>query len=87
MVFRPVRRRRRFAVVALALAVLAALLSTTSAQAEVEHPRQQWMRDSTAGLFLHWGMFTAPRHTDCATWERDVTDGGWKNPSHAAYSS
>src|SRR6185295_7767639 len=25
----------------------------------------------------HWGMFTAPRHTDCATWEHDVTAGGW----------
>src|SRR4051812_39881300 len=22
-------------------------------------------------------MFTAPRHTDCAAWERDVTEGGW----------
>ena len=30
------------------------------------------MRDSTAGLFLHWGMFTAPRHTDCAAWEREA---------------
>ncbi|TDO30180.1 carbohydrate-binding protein with CBM35 doain [Kribbella sp. VKM Ac-2527] len=77
MLFRPARRRRRFAALALALAVLAALLSITPAQAEVEHPRQQWMRDSTAGLFLHWGMFTAPRHTDCASWERDVTAGGW----------
>ncbi|MFE9207369.1 CBM35 domain-containing protein [Micromonospora sp. NPDC007230] len=35
------------------------------------------MRESTAGLFLHWGMFTAPRHLDCADWERDVTEGGW----------
>ena len=61
MVFRLARRRRGFAVGALALAVLAALLSTTPARAEVEHPRQQWLRDSTAGLFLHWGMFTAPR--------------------------
>jgi hypothetical protein len=45
--------------------------------AEVEHPRQEWMRQSTAGLFLHWGMFTAPKHLDCAEWERDVTGGGW----------
>ena len=44
---------------------------------EVEHPRQDWMRASTAGLFLHWGMFTAPQHLDCAEWERDVTGGGW----------
>ncbi|MEU4191985.1 discoidin domain-containing protein [Kribbella sp. NPDC026611] len=69
--------RRRLAVVALVLTVLAALIATTSARAEVENPRQQWLRDSTAGLFLHWGMFTAPRHTDCATWEHDVTAGGW----------
>ncbi|MFI6320126.1 CBM35 domain-containing protein [Nonomuraea sp. NPDC050556] len=45
--------------------------------AEVEHPRQEWLRKSTAGLFLHWGMFTAPKHLDCAQWERDVTEGGW----------
>jgi hypothetical protein len=35
------------------------------------------MRASTAGLFLHWGMFTAPRHLSCDEWERDVTGGGW----------
>ncbi|MEV6864524.1 alpha-L-fucosidase [Streptosporangium subroseum] len=72
-------RSRRFAGVALALALalVAALLGAPPASAEVEHPRQQWMRDSTAGLFLHWGMFTAPAHTDCAAWERDVTAGGW----------
>ncbi|MEV0090832.1 alpha-L-fucosidase [Streptomyces sp. NPDC050738] len=39
--------------------------------------RQTWLRDSTAGLFLHWGMFTQPRHDDCASWEKAVTDGGW----------
>jgi len=32
---------------------------------------------ATAGMFLHWGMFTAPKHLDCASWEKDVTDGGW----------
>ncbi|MEV6283790.1 alpha-L-fucosidase [Kribbella sp. NPDC051770] len=77
MVLRLPWRRRGLTAAALALALVAALLSTTPARAEVEHPRQQWMRDSTAGLFLHWGMFTAPRHTDCAAWERDVTEGGW----------
>jgi hypothetical protein len=56
--------------------ILAALLGAP-ANGEVEHPRQQWLRASTAGLFLHWGMFTAPRHLDCAAWERDVTAGGW----------
>ncbi|MEV6718337.1 alpha-L-fucosidase [Lentzea sp. NPDC051208] len=48
-----------------------------TAQAEVRHPRQDWLRQSTAGLFLHWGMFTAPKHLNCAEWERDVTGGGW----------
>ncbi|GLZ31701.1 alpha-L-fucosidase [Lentzea sp. NBRC 105346] len=47
------------------------------ARAEVQHPRQQWQRASTAGLFLHWGLFTYPKHYDCASWERDVTAGGW----------
>jgi hypothetical protein len=54
------------------------------AQAQLQHPRQAWMRDSTAGLFLHWGMFTAPMQTGvtdyktyCANWEKAITDGGW----------
>lgn len=61
----------------LVLTLIAGLLWAPAAAADVEHPRQQWLRDSTAGLFLHWGMFTAPRHLDCAAWERDVTEGGW----------
>ncbi|MFI7061332.1 CBM35 domain-containing protein [Kribbella sp. NPDC050124] len=73
----PHRPARRFSAVLAVLALLATMLGVTPANAEVEHPRQQWLRDSTAGLFLHWGMFTAPRHTDCASWERDVTGGGW----------
>ncbi|MGK3200698.1 alpha-L-fucosidase [Amycolatopsis sp. MEPSY49] len=61
------------------LAAVIVLLATlvTPAHAELYHPRQDWLRASTAGLFLHWGMFTAPRHTDCAAWEHDVTAGGW----------
>lgn len=70
-------RAHRTAWLALVLALLASLLTTTAASAEVHHPRQKWLREATAGLFLHWGMFTAPRHTDCAAWERAVTDGGW----------
>ncbi|MEV4175469.1 hypothetical protein [Nonomuraea sp. NPDC049709] len=58
------------------LRVLAALVLTVSlaaepAAAEVEHPRQQWSRDSPAGLLLHWGMFTAPRHT-AAYWVEEA---------------
>jgi len=63
---------------AILVAVLtASLLVAPQAGAEVQHPRQQWLRESTAGLFLHWGMFTAPAHRDCAQWEHDVTAGGW----------
>jgi alpha-L-fucosidase len=54
-----------------------AVLGTPAAQAELQHPRQQFLRDSTAGLFLHWGLRTSPQHTNCSTWENDVTNGGW----------
>src|SRR6266498_2072603 len=63
------------AVVAVALVV--SMTAATPARAELLHPRQDWLRNSTTGLFLHWGMFTAPRHLDCQAWERDVTGGGW----------
>jgi alpha-L-fucosidase len=57
--------------------LIASLLVASPARAELFQPRQQWLRDSTAGLFLHWGMATAPIHQDCAAWEQAVTDGGW----------
>ncbi|MDR8409280.1 hypothetical protein MTP10_11080 [Nonomuraea sp. 3-1Str] len=82
---RPARRASRAALVLALIAALTTLVAARPAAAEVEHPRQQWLRDSTAGLFLHWGMFTAPRHLDCAQWESDVTDGGWtRKLLHAA---
>ena len=59
-------------------------LAAPPAHAEVQHPRQQWMRNATAGLFLHWGLRTnrGPgkplfTNTDCAAWENEVTAGGW----------
>jgi len=52
-----ITRARRGAVVAVLL-LLVSLLVATHARAELFHPRQQWLRDSTAGLFLHWGMGT-----------------------------
>jgi hypothetical protein len=70
-------RRWCAAVVAALLAGLLTVVAQGAAQAEVQHPRQEWLRQSTAGLFLHWGMFTAPKHLNCAEWERDVTGGGW----------
>jgi alpha-L-fucosidase len=63
------------AVLSLVLSVITVAAPTASA--ELFQPRQQWLRESTNGLFLHWGMWTAPGHTDCAEWERAVTDGGW----------
>src|SRR2546430_158274 len=74
---REARPGRRFVRAAVALALLASIISAPAAYAEVQHPRQQWLRNSTAGLFLHWGMFTTPIHLDCAQWEHDVTTGGW----------
>ncbi|MFI9379545.1 discoidin domain-containing protein [Kutzneria sp. NPDC052558] len=59
----------------LVAAGLAAVPST--AHAELENPRQDFLRASQAGLFLHWGERTAPAHTDCAAWENDVTKGSW----------
>jgi hypothetical protein len=66
-----------------ALALLTGIVAAAAqpAQAEMFHPRQEWLRNSTAGLFMHWGMFTVTDsgtiHTDCAAWEKDVTDSGW----------
>ncbi|MGY0055541.1 alpha-L-fucosidase [Streptomyces sp. LZ34] len=74
---RAARSRWRTLCAALVLALAVGLLAAPAADAEVQHPRQEWLRESTAGLFLHWGMFTHPRHLDCAEWERDVTEGGW----------
>jgi len=59
------------------LTMAAGLTGVPAAHAEVQNPRQEWLRNATAGLFLHWGMFTAPIHKDCAQWEQDVTAGGW----------
>ncbi|MFC0113539.1 hypothetical protein [Kibdelosporangium aridum] len=60
-----------------AIIVLAGLVSAPAASAELQHPRQQWLRDSQAGLFLHWGMRTSPGYTSCSAWESAVTNGGW----------
>ncbi|MFE7170628.1 glycosyl hydrolase family 28 protein [Streptomyces sp. NPDC057616] len=44
---------------------------------DLENPRQDFLRASVGGLFLHWGLRTAPAHTSCTAWEKDATDGGW----------
>jgi alpha-L-fucosidase len=62
---------------AVCLGLGVAAVAAPPASAELFQPRQQWLRESTNGLFLHWGMSTAPGYTDCATWEQAVTAGGW----------
>jgi alpha-L-fucosidase len=59
------------------VALLLGLLTAGPARADLQHPRQAFLRGSVAGLFLHWGERTSPQHTSCGTWESDVTDGGW----------
>ncbi|MER7203798.1 alpha-L-fucosidase [Streptomyces sp. CB01635] len=59
--------------------------TTATAQADpvpgMFNPRQTWLRNSTAGLFLHWGMYTQPAHYDCDSWQKAVNDSGW-NPDY-----
>ncbi len=69
--------RTAVVLVALASLLVSFFVVAGPAHAELFHPRQQWLRDSTNGLFLHWGMRTAPGYKDCAAWEQAVTDGGW----------
>ncbi|MEI5101276.1 alpha-L-fucosidase [Streptomyces sp. PmtG] len=79
------RRRRALPLWAAVLALLGGLLlagagtstARPAAAPVADPPRQTTLRDATAGLFLHWGMFTSPRHYDCRQWEKAVTDGGW----------
>jgi alpha-L-fucosidase len=61
----------------LVAAGLVAGVAPTVAHAELQNPRQDFLRSSQAGLFLHWGERTSPQHTDCGAWESDVTKGGW----------
>jgi hypothetical protein len=64
-------------VVSTVAAVVVALVGVAPARAELQNPRQDWMRNSTGGLFLHWGMRTSPSYTSCTAWENAVTGGGW----------
>lgn len=71
------KNRIRRVGVLLTAALLVVGLSPATASAELHHPRQDWLRASTAGLFLHWGMRTSPGYTSCTAWEAAVTNGGW----------
>jgi alpha-L-fucosidase len=75
------RRLSRFRIALVVALIVVASLISAPASAELEHPRQQFLRDSQAGLFIHWGMRTSPAHTSCSAWENDVTNGGW-NPQY-----
>jgi hypothetical protein len=55
-----VRRKASWAVAALIL--LGSLTAyAPRAGAELTHPRQNFLRASTAGLFLHWGLLPSAR--------------------------
>ncbi|WP_214411826.1 discoidin domain-containing protein [Sphaerisporangium fuscum] len=73
------RHRHRLAVaVVAALSLILTMSPVAPAWAELQHPRQAYLRNAVAGLFLHWGERTSPAHTSCGGWEADVTNGGWK---------
>ncbi|MFD1935482.1 CBM35 domain-containing protein [Nonomuraea mangrovi] len=59
------------------LTLVLGMLVAPPARAELQHPRQAFLRSSIGGLFLHWGMRTSPQHTSCSAWESAVTGGGW----------
>jgi alpha-L-fucosidase len=79
---RSVRRRGAVSPLAVLALVAVLLVSLTTAgsrpaRADLQNPRQNFLRGSTAGLFLHWGERTSPAHTSCTSWENDVLNGGW----------
>src|SRR3954470_2012245 len=73
------RTRRKLGTAATVVALIAAMFAIpgSPAQADVLNPRQDWLRNSASGLFLHWGMRTSPSHSSCSGWEDAVTSGGW----------
>jgi alpha-L-fucosidase len=58
------RRTRAGALLAAVLLALGMLVAP-GAHADLQHPRQAFLRDSVGGLFLHWGMRTSPANTTC----------------------
>src|SRR2546430_4850605 len=73
------RTRRKVGILAAVAAVVAALLGIpgSPARADLFNPRQQWLRESTEGVFMHWGERHSPAQTNCTTWENSITNGGW----------
>jgi hypothetical protein len=54
-----------------------AVVTPSAARAELLHPRQQFLRGSQAGLFLHWGIRTSPGFSTVSAWESAIQSGGW----------
>ncbi|RCG25939.1 alpha-L-fucosidase [Sphaerisporangium album] len=73
----PTRRGRLTAALVAVTSLVLGMCLATPARADLQNPRQTYLRNSVAGLFLHWGERTSPQHTNCAQWEADVTNGGW----------
>jgi alpha-L-fucosidase len=65
------------AVVAIAATAIVAAGGSRPAHADLQNPRQNFLRASTSGVFLHWGMLTSPGYTSCSAWENAITSGGW----------
>src|SRR6266545_4677505 len=92
---RTARHKRMFGSLVALLGAIAglSLAPPTPAYADLQAPRQAFLRNSIGGLFLHWGERTSPQHTNCGQWESDVTNGGrsatyWVNEAkklHAQY--
>jgi len=74
---RPALGRLAAVVIAALALVLGMTVLSQPARADLMKPSQAFLRASSGGLFLHWGERTSPQHTNCAQWERDVTNGGW----------
>ena len=76
-------RRWRAGVIVVAIAAVVSVIvamvgfGTRPARADLQNPRQDFLRGSTNGLFMHWGMLTSPGFTSCSAWEKAVTGGGW----------
>jgi alpha-L-fucosidase len=65
------------AILVTAIATVVFGLGDQPARADLQNPRQDFLRASTSGLFLHWGERTSPGYTSCTTWETAVNNGGW----------
>jgi alpha-L-fucosidase len=71
------RARLRAGLTTAALVAASLAIAQPLAQADLQNPRQDFLRAAQGGLFIHWGERTSPQHTSCSAWESDVLGGGW----------